>query len=223
MSSSTKKLFKDRITKRDKAVLAQELLDAINQGNDAVKNLLFGGTELELYSDHGSYREGMHNHCEGLKTHKVTEKRICKCLFYRNGQYFDSDVCRKCTYKSRSRIVGDYQITDYEVPAYYYGTGIGEIDLVISDRETKYAVEVKPPKGNRETLLRMIAEIMTYTMGYPEGAYQKAIAFFEGTAQAEEFYSETPNGKIKEILQKADIAVFCLKWIDERTYEICKL
>lgn len=39
MSSSTKKLFKDRITKRDKAVLAQELLDAINQGNDAVKNL----------------------------------------------------------------------------------------------------------------------------------------------------------------------------------------
>ena len=31
----------------------------------------------------------------------------------------------------------------------------------------------------KETLLRMIAEIMTYTDGYEEGVYKKAIAFFE--------------------------------------------
>lgn len=223
MGSNTGELFKDRITKTDGTVLAQELLDAIDQGNDALKRLLFGGTELELYSAHGSYREGMHNHCEGQEDHKVTEKRICRCLYYGNGQYYDPDVCRKCAYKTRFKIVGNYQITDYEVPAFYYGTGIGEIDLVISDGTVRYAVEVKSPEGNPETLLRMIAEIMTYTMGYPEGTYQRAIAFFEGTAQAEEFYSETPNGKIKEIFQKADIAVFCFKWIDERTYEICKL
>lgn len=30
----------------------------------------------------------------------------------------------------------------------------------------------------KETLLRMIAEIMTYTDGYEEGVYKKAIAFF---------------------------------------------
>lgn len=228
MGLNTEELFKDRAgSKRDRDVLARELLAAVGQGSEAVKKLLFGGAKPELYSDHGSYRQGMHDHCDGLKNSRVTEKRICKCLYYRNGKYYDPDACRRCGYahEGRFQIVGRYQITDYEVPAYYYGTGIGEIDLVVSDGETKYAVEVKPPEGNPETLLRMIAEIMTYTIGYPEGQYHKAIAFFEGTAQAQEFAgdAEKAGGVIKEILEKADIAVFCFKKAGGRTYELCKL
>ncbi len=221
MSSETERLFKDNITKKANSALAKNLLDAICEGEGAVKNLLFGDSELELYSAHGAYQEGMHNHCEGLKTHRVTEKRICKCLYYRNGQYYDPNECHKCMYKHRLKIVGSYQIADYEVPAYYYGAGIGEIDLIISDGKTKFATEVKPYKGNSESLLRMIAEIMTYTMGYPEGQYHKAIAFFEGTSQAEEFFKVDAN--IKKILEKANITVFCFRKVNERTYEICRL
>lgn len=94
-----------------------------------------------------------------------------------NGKYHNPEECQKCDfpYEYRHDVIGDYFIADYEVPAFYYGDGIGEIDMVISDGKTQYATEVKPFKGNKETLLRMIAEIMTYTIGYPVGKYERAI------------------------------------------------
>ena len=107
---------------------------------------------------------------------------------------------------------------DYEVPAYFYGKGIGEIDLIISDGKTQYATELKPYQGNEETLLRMIAEIMTYTIGFPSGKYAKAIAFFEGTKQAAEFEETIPE--IRELLTKADITVFCFEKAGGKTYRI---
>ena len=65
------------------------------------------------------------------------------------------------------------------MPAAFCGRSIGEIDLVLKQGDILYATEVKPYKGNKETLLRMVAEILTYTAGDTQNTYQKAIAFFE--------------------------------------------
>lgn len=219
-----KKLFKDRINKKDRAALAKELTGAIEAGENALLLLLLGTTEPELYSEHGSYgkeKQSGHNNCGGLRKNTFTEKRLCKCLYYRNSEFHNLEECSKCDFQDRFDVVGDYQILDYEVPAYYYGKGIGEIDLIISDGKNTYATEVKPNKGNNETLLRMIAEIMTYTIGYPIGKYEKAIAFFEGTKQAEEFEDMTPE--IAELLKKAGITVFCFKEEERKKYRICRL
>jgi len=77
--------------------------------------------------------------------------------------------------------------------------------LLIEGPEGIYATEVKPPQGNSECILRMIAEILTYTLDSDKG-YRKAIAFFENTPQSEEYSVLTP--KVKELLIRADIAVF---------------
>ena len=214
-------LFKDKITKREYTVLAKELLNAIEMGEDALKKVLIGCENPELYSSHGTYQEGGHNRCSRLKGNRITEKRFCKCLYYRNGKYHNPEECRECDFKDRFNIIGNYRITDYEVPAYFYGKGIGEIDLIISDGKTQYATELKPYEGNEETLLRMIAEIMTYTIGYPEGKYVKAIAFFQGTKQNDEFEKAAPE--IKELLAKANITVFRFEKTGEKAYQICRL
>lgn len=214
-------LFKDKITKREYTVLAKELLNAIEMGEDALKKVLIGCENPELYSSHGTYQEGGHNRCSRLKGNRITEKRFCKCLYYRNGKYHNPEECRECDFKDRFNIIGNYRITDYEVPAYFYGKGIGEIDLIISDGKTQYATELKPYERNEETLLRMIAEIMTYTIGYPEGKYVKAIAFFQGTKQNDEFEKAAPE--IKELLAKANITVFRFEKTGEKSYKICRL
>ena len=214
-------LFKDKITKKEYTVLAKELLNAIEMGEDALKKVLIGCENPELYSSHGTYQEGGHNRCSRLKGNRITEKRFCKCLYYRNGKYHNPEECRECDFKDRFNIIGNYRITDYEVPAYFYGKGIGEIDLIISDGKTQYATELKPYEGNEETLLRMIAEIMTYTSGYPEGKYVKAIAFFQGTKQNDEFEKAAPE--IKELLAKANITVFRFEKTGEKAYKICRL
>lgn len=216
-----KKLFKDRINKTDTAILAKELLDAMDAGENVLLKLLFGTAYPEAYSAHGSYKEGQHNRCGRMDKNTFTEKRLCKCLYYRNGKYHDPEECSKCAFQDRFDMIGDYVITDYEVPAYYYGKGIGAIDLIISDGKKRYATEVKPYKGNDETLLRMIGEIMTYTVGYPVGKYKKAIAFFENTKQEEEF--ENPAPEITELLQKANITIFCFQKEERKTFRICRL
>lgn len=221
MSSEKRILFKDKITKTEYTVLAKELLNAIDMGEDDLKKILIGCENPELYSSHGTYQEAGHNRCGGLKGSRFTEKRFCKCLYYRNGKYHNPDECRECNFADRFDITGNYRITDYEVPAYFYGKGIGEIDLIICDGKTQYATELKPYKGNEETLLRMIAEIMTYTIGFPTGKYVKAIAFFEKTKQDAEF--EKAAHEIKELLTKANITVFRFEKIDEKAYKICRL
>lgn len=222
-------LFKERITLTNYETLIKELSDAMDSGTEVLTELLFGTKTPDLYSNHGTYQCGQHNRCSGLsfsKNRNFTEKRLCKCLFYRNENY--PMACEKCGFPERFKVMGDYSIVDYEVPAFYYGDGIGEIDLVISDGEVCYATEVKPYKGNKETLLRMIAEIMTYTEGYPVGTYKKAIAFFEKnrddgekTAQQKEY--EVAKSTFFALLKKADITVFRFEEVGEKAYQICKL
>ena len=221
MSNEERILFKEKKKKKEYTVLVKELLNAIDMGEDVLKKFLLGCENPALYSSHGTYQEEGHDHCGGLKGNRFTEKRFCKCLYYRNGKYYNSEECRECDFADRFDITGNYRITDYEVPAYFYGKGIGEIDLIISDGKTQYATELKPYKGNEETLLRMIAEIMTYTIGYPTGKYIKAIAFFEGTKQAAEFEEAVPE--IKELLTKANITVFRFEKTGEKAYKICRL
>lgn len=212
------RLFKDTINKTDEAALARKLIDAMEAGEDALKKLLLGTGEPDAYAVHGSYREGGHARCGGLASEAFTEKRLCKCLYYRNSEH--PKACDKCDFQDRYDIVGGYRITDHEVPAFYYEKGIGKIDLIISDGGKDYAAEVKPYKGNDETLLRMIAEIMTYTLGYPEGKYERAMAFFEDTPQEKEYQTLMPE--IKTLLQKARVTVFCFKKEGNGAYRICK-
>jgi hypothetical protein len=219
-------LFKDRITRSEYRILAEELIYALNRGPEELKKLLFDSDIQEQYSFHGKFREGHHNQCLGLNGERFTEKRLCKCMYYYNSNY--KTKCAQCDFKDRFGIVGEYKISDYEVPAFYYGDGIGEIDLIISDGNIRYATEVKPYKNNDETLLRMISEILTYTAGFPIGTYQKAIAFFEKnpddgkkTFQQKEY--EKMNPQISELLDKAHITVFRFEETNDKGYRICKL
>ena len=212
-------LFKDNITKTGYRNLIEDLRNALNNGADALKFLLLGTMEPDLYSEHGKYEEGQHNGCDGLKGDRYREKRLCKCMYYYNQQY--EKKCDECDIEYRYKIVGDYEIIDYEVPAFYYGKGIGEIDLVLRSDDLIYATEVKPYKGNSETLLRMVAEIMTYTLGYSDLKYKKAIAFFEESPQEKEYLELRDD--MKALINEAEITVFRFKKVDEETYRICKL
>lgn len=212
-------LFKDNISKTEYKSLTGELRKKLNEGEEALKLLLLGTKQPDVYSKHGKYVDGQHNKCNGLEKDTFTEKRLCKCMYYYNQLY--RKRCDKCDIGYRYKIVGDYEIIDYEVPAFYFGDGIGEIDIIIQGDDSLYATEVKPYQGNGETLLRMIAEIMTYTLGYPDSKYKKAIAFFEKTPQEKEYLEMTMD--MKALINEADITVFRFEKVDEEIYKICKL
>ena len=191
------KLFKDRVRKTAKIYneIADELKKALDGGPEELKKLLI--PDGAKHREHNADRSG----CSGVKSGRVTEKRICRCMFYNNSGSCSSH----CPLKDKFLLeAGRYKVTDYEVPAYYSSKDIGEIDLIISDGKKQYATEVKPKKGNSETLLRMISEILTYTVGY--NGYENAIAFFEGSPQQTEY--ENIGAKTEEIIEKADIKVF---------------
>lgn len=87
-------LFKDSISKTDYEKRINDLMRALNEGENGIKQLLLGTTEPDTYSNHGKYVNGQHNRCDGLKEEKFTEKRLCKCLYYYNRPY--KKVCDKC-------------------------------------------------------------------------------------------------------------------------------
>lgn len=222
-SKANTHLFKERINKSNGNALAVLLTAAIRAGEEELKRLLFDDPNPEEYRKHGRYQVGGHKCCSGrssgASSENSTEKQICRCMYYRNSEY--RSQCNDCALiKLRRHIAGEYRIIDYEVPSHYYGDGIGEIDLLIGDGETTYATEVKPPKGNSETLLRMVAEIMTYTAGNQEG-YKKAIGFFEDSDQDTEYVSISPEMEL--LLREADITVFRFVEEGDEGYRICKL
>jgi hypothetical protein len=154
--------FKDRIRKAYSEEQAEQILQVLDDG-EQLKDLLMGTVDCKPYA--GIYKVGDHKECKGTTTSTKTEKRLCRCLYYWNSDH--TKHCDTCKYQQgRCGIEGIYRIKDYEVPAYYDGDGIGEIDLLIEGPEGVYATEVKPPQGNSECILRMIAEILTYTLGY---------------------------------------------------------
>ena len=102
-----------------------------------------------------------HNEClfESNSSDRVTEKRICKCFYYRNK------MCKKnkcnISFFEKKYMLNNCNVLDYEIPVSYVTSKIGEFDLLIKYKDDNYAVEVKPP-NSKETILRMILEILTY-------------------------------------------------------------
>lgn len=218
-------LFKDRLHKSETNLQAQQLIDAINEGNDAVKELLFNTAFPKEYE--GKYILGNHRKCNGFHDEKdlncADEQRICKCLYYKASAH--KKVCNGCSYCDYPRVEGDYKIFDYEVPSKYRAKGIKvkNIDLIITDKDDKdllYAAEAKPLRETSpESILRMISEIMTYTAD--DSRYKKAIIFFADSPQDREYKKLNP--KVKELISVADITVFKIIKNNKGNFEICKL
>jgi hypothetical protein len=95
---------------------------------------------------------------------RITEKRICKCFYYRNrcrkNSMCQKDNCKIKFFKKEYKL-NNCDVLDYEIPINYVTRKIGEFDLLIKYGNDSYAVEVKPP-NSKETILRMILEILTY-------------------------------------------------------------
>lgn len=233
------KLFKERCCEKNHETmlsLMDELDEALEQrkrGNDKpLKRLLYGIDDPTQYEGHPN-----HTVCEGFEgeSKESREARICKCLFFKNAA--DPTLvrhCQGCAFygKFDLELRGEYQVAEYQIPAYYSIGGIGAIDLILqkkSDPANLYAVEIKPPEHNQESLLRMIAEILTYTLGFPDRKYNKAIAFFQGSYQYRRYFEQRKayqdvRKRIDRILKDEEISVFCFEKVEgEKAYKICKL
>lgn len=188
-------LFKDRKIVKNRSKLKEamkeivKLLKRIEVCED--KENIF---RIELLNDQNSSQEHIPNHngCDGCETSTKTEKRMCRCMYYFNSS-FEKNSCRGCKLERKWKNVGNINITEYEYPTKYVLEKVGGIDLIFDD---KYAVEVKP-KGSKETLTRMFAEILTYTIDYD---YKPAICFFEGSKQMRDFMILYNNPETKDDL-----------------------
>ena len=92
-------MFKDRINKTAYSAQIAELSQAIEKGDNALKRLLLDTENTDLYENHGKYKECQHNKCGGLGSNTFDEKRLCKCLYYFNGQFRRQEECNNCLYK----------------------------------------------------------------------------------------------------------------------------
>lgn len=102
--------------------------------------------------------------------------------------YYDKSnpTCQACSLERKWNNVGEYKVIDYEVPTDFVVDKVGGIDLLIKDKHgNKYATELKP-EGSKETLVRMIAEILTYA-ALKEEEYKPAICFFKDSVQCKDF------------------------------------
>lgn len=94
-----------------------------------------------------------HKECKQCKTETVTEKRICRCMYY-----FDecSASCGdECKLSLKWKNVGEIKVTDYEKPTKNVMEKVGGMDLIL---DNQFAVEVKP-YNSKETLSRMFAAL----------------------------------------------------------------
>lgn len=214
-------MFKDQIeqniSENMKNEKTKKLIKAIE--TDTLEEFLFGSTNL-VHKEHDPDRTTCKENKEKESANE-DEERIIKCLFYKNQENVEKH-CENCPYKDMYNLEGRYTICDYQVPPYYDGKGIGKIDLIISDGSIEYATEIKAhrkekTKTNKESLLRMIAEILTYTYGFPKEKYKPSIAFFENTPQEIEWL--TKEELLIKLIEKANISVFMFKEIGKKKHE----
>lgn len=163
-------LFKDRNLNRrnnlDQKKNMEDLAKAINDSKtnpNALKDLLLDGIIIKDQNHNPS-----HIFCtyENGGSGRITEKRICRCIYYYNDKDASIELknkCNICDYLAKLKNASKFEILDYEVPMLTVTEKVGGIDLVIKDIDgTVYGVEMKPPGGN-ETFVRMVAEILTYS------------------------------------------------------------
>lgn len=170
-----------------------------------------------------------HDGCSGCESDTMTEKRICRCMYYYMKK---PEKCKECKLKEKWNNVGTIEVIDYERPTEYVLKNVGGMDLIVKDREQKYAVEVKP-RNSKETLARMFAEILTYTIEMDEEVEEKnikpAICFFEGSEQMKQYMKlKSENNVHLELIEK-HVKVYYFKTkknpVDSNIidFEICKI
>ena len=161
---------------------------------------------------------------------RVTEKRLCRCMYYYNLTPRQSP-CESCGFPCKRKNTGSFKICDYEVPMPDVWENVGGIDLMLREASRPgifYGVEVKPP-SSRETLVRMAAEILTYTqisggraVISPEQTvpFLPGLCFFEGSAQDKDYgkYRDDPDFRV--ILTR--VSVFVIHYTD-KTFFVEKL
>ena len=148
---NTDVLIKDEKTINQRT--EQTYLDNCKRLNKLIEEAEINNSWDEIFLDKTFKKENLHipvhEKCGMTKNDSDTvyEKRICRCMFYKN-------------------ISKRYLITDAEKPTQKVIKSCGGIDLVIVDKldnNKEYAVEVKPDYS-KETIVRMVAEIFTYTI-----------------------------------------------------------
>ena len=124
--------------------------------------------------------------------------------------------CGVCEFEFKRTNVGDIQILDYEVPTEFAMEKLGGIDWILDDVGQALATEVKPPEST-ETIVRMIAEILTYTVGT---SYTPAICFFKTTReghlskQCEDYLDYKDNVDFQFIKNKTGLRILYITFDD---------
>ena len=141
---------------------------------DYMKKELIGSESQRVRQNQLKNRD----YCHGCETYRLTEKRICRCMYYfNNGSR--QEYCKNCKLDSKWKNIGTIRIVDYEVPTTHITSQVGRIDLLLEVNGKEYGAELKTIR-NRETLSRMVAEALTYNL---DKKTLPAIAVFEGSYQ----------------------------------------
>lgn len=149
---------------------------------------------------------------------RITEKRICRCWNYFNKPECNR-ICASCTFGFKKENVSNYEIVDYEVPTVFAMKQLGGIDWLLKREGKIIAAEVKPP-NSQETIVRMIAEILTYTI---DTEYIPAICFFikntygEFSKQYVDYMRFKNDVNFQFIKQRTDLKVLYITY-DENTF-----
>lgn len=203
--------------------VAAELLETLKPFDE---NLDFSDVDAREEETDRSFCKEFSNTGDG--TAKTTERRLCKCLYFTNTENKVKTKCDVCALKDRqsegyhAKVIGNFKAIYYEFVPTNKGKGIGNVDLILADESFAYLTEVKPPKGNDETLLRMLLEIETYYRVTVKGKQykkvvgdkplRKAILFFKDSPQYMAYYDPTCGVNTKELLKKFGITVFCAEF-----------
>ena len=209
-----------------------EVFEVLYKDNDFINQRSKQEEQLKILADmikNGDYEEKLlpkprypydhkfdHSHCNfsTVNPERVTEKRICRCWNFYNKPDRDAK-CSTCPFKFKKDNVGDIEIIDFEYPTKFNIAHIGGIDWLLRDGDEIFATEVKPPKSD-ETIVRMLAEILTYTI---ESDYKPAICFFNGSKQHHDYDQYKDNADFQYIIKQTGIRVLCITF-NEDEFEI---
>jgi len=198
-SINKSKLYKDyqKINSRDKCIYQDNLkeLSGFIEKSKIDPNFL---KELLLWNKiENELQNPVHIICGKKQKSDGKEKTICRCMYHFNKDT-ERQECLTCKQKERwHNISPDVKILEYEYPTTKKYTNVGGIDLILEYNDQIYATEVKP-KSSKETLARMIAEILTYTCDIEllkQEPFIKgrnilpAICFFKNSDQEKDFYT----------------------------------
>ncbi len=231
-----KVLYKDKANINQRGIPVQ--IDNLNELSNVIENSSPNSADrktllwIDDLNPDADPHNPSHRKCDyksGIDSEKDTEKRICRCMYYYNsGDEQQADICKNCVMDWKSRKNNsEYKILDYEVPMPYVTDNVGGIDLLIQDvmnPENVYATEVKPEES-KETLARMMAEILTYceitkykvVNNGEELSVKPAICFFEGSKQYGDYMKLKELPAMKKLL--TEITVFCIKY-DSNSFTI---